>query len=137
MDKCCNEAERSTHVRYLVRKSVRSFHPRVATRERDHYGHSRITTHVRFSWVVGGVHREHTYVKTRCLGAFCGPAGFGHDIDEDWDQTRASAINRMRRHCSYGRWRYRPGAHATYQGYPNTGWVARISMKHVPNCAGA
>lgn len=93
----------------------------------DDYEHSTGTGHVRFQWLVGGIHHENR-------GAF----SLGHHIDRDWDLVRYEAVKAMKRHCSYLAWRFHPGAAREYQGIGNTGYIARISMRHTSEgCGGA
>lgn len=106
----------------------------------DDYEHSKITVHNRYQWVVGGIHHEHIVVTTHCFGA---PApicitSFNHKIDRDWDTVRVQAVKAMSAHCSYRRWQYHPGAHHTFHGFTSSGWIARLSMRHVAaGCSGA
>jgi len=93
----------------------------------DDYEHSKGTGHVRGEWVVGGIHHENR-----------GALKLGHNIDRPWDLVRYQAVKSMRRHCSYGRWRFHPSAAREHQEIPNSGYLARISMRHVSaGCSGA
>lgn len=93
----------------------------------DDYEHSKGRVHERGQWVISGFHHEKVIFK-RVLGHIKTP---GHKPDRDWDRVRVEVVKAMRRHCSYRRWKYHPGAHHWYQGYQNFGYIARISMHHV------
>ncbi|MBA3328073.1 MAG: hypothetical protein H0T43_07210 [Solirubrobacterales bacterium] len=80
-------------------------------------------------WVVGGIHHEKAVLKFCCAG---------HEVDRDWDRVRVELVKAMRRHCSYRRWKYHPGADHTFQEKTNFGFVARLSLRHASGgCAGA
>jgi len=72
----------------------------------DDYEHSKGTGHVRGEWVVGGIHHENR-----------GLLKLGHDIDRPWDLVRYQAVKSMRRHCSYGRWRFHMSAAREHQEF--------------------
>lgn len=97
----------------------------------DDYEHWQGTAHGnRYQWVIAGVHHEDVKYKFPCC--------FHHVIDRDWDSVRVEAVKAMSAHCSYRHWQYHPGAHRTYQGFTNYGYIARISMRHVSaGCDGA
>jgi len=79
---------------------------------------------------VGGIHHEKIEMKKPCCVT--------HSIDRDWDTVRIQAVKAMKTHCSYRRWRYPPGARGRFQGYFNSGFIARISLRHRSNgCQGA
>lgn len=117
---------------------LRQYH----TRLWDDWEHSKITNHSRYQWMVGGIHHERVKGKLNCSWPslntpVCTFAGT-HKIDRDWDKVRVEAVKAMDRHCTTRHWKYHPGAHRTYQGYTNSGWIARISMRHVSaGCGGA
>lgn len=71
----------------------------------------------RNDWVAAGIHREKL-------------AGFGHEINMDWDRVRVRATIAMRKHMHQRRWRWHPGARRRLQGKSNSGFVARISRSH-------
>jgi hypothetical protein len=89
----------------------------------DDVEHDRITSSHgrRGQWIVGGVHHERIIVRRR--GSH---STVTHKIDRDWDGVHHQAVLAMKRHCSYRRWRNHPGARRRYQGYRNSGWLARI-----------
>lgn len=76
----------------------------------------------RNQWTVSAVHHE----KLRCC--------WKHEIDMDWDVARRKMIEKMAGHCSWPKWKHRGGAEGWIQGYYNSGWIGRISLKHTPNC---
>jgi hypothetical protein len=81
----------------------------------DNHGRSQ-------QWTVLGVHHE---------------KGPPHKIDMDWDVVRRKFIKDMAGHCSWPRWKRHPGARIGKkpgQGYANSGWIGRISLKHTPSC---
>jgi hypothetical protein len=55
----------------------------------------------------------------------------GHKIDRDWDQVRYEMVRAMHAHCAVARWRYHPGADNEFQGFDNSGFIARLSLHHV------
>jgi hypothetical protein len=103
----------------------------------DDHEHAKITEHGSLGqWSVGGVHYETFGLKFPCC--------FHHKITRDWDAVRSQAVSALHDFCSYRRWRYHAGADRTYQGYTNSGYIARISRRLVrkfdfsePNCRGA
>jgi hypothetical protein len=98
----------------------------------DDYEHAKIAgDHPRYQWVVGGIHHEKMRPKWCGRGGLRGWCGFTHKPDRDWDRVRVEAVKAMSRHCSYRRWRHHPGAERPYQGYTNSGYLARISLRHV------
>jgi hypothetical protein len=105
----------------------------------DDQEHSRLVgDHPRNQWIVGGIHHEKLKLKICGRGFARGPCGFTHKIDRDWDRVRVEAVKAMSRHCSYRRWRHHPGADRPHQNYTNSGFLARISLRHVSaGCRGA
>jgi hypothetical protein len=92
----------------------------------EHWKGTGYLGHPRNSWVVGGIHHENFKLKG------------GHKPDRAWDVVRFQAVKNMKRHCSYARWRFHPGAARDYQEIPNSGYIARISMRHTSEgCSGA
>ena len=90
----------------------------------DDYEHTKLTTsHTRYTWMVGNIHHER---------------GTPHRIDMSYDVARWKATKKMRAHCNWRRWRRHPQAHRRYRRYNNSGWIARISMRHARHgCRGA
>jgi hypothetical protein len=96
----------------------------------DDKEHSEGSVHTRDEWVLAGVHHEHIVYKFPCC--------VSHKPDRDWDTVRIQALKEMNEHCSVRRWRFHPGAARTYQGYKNSGYIGRISMRHRSDgCDGA
>jgi hypothetical protein len=61
-----------------------------------------------------------------------------HKPDRDWDSVRVQALKSMSEHCSQRRWDWHPGATRVYQGYHNSGYIGRLSLRHVASgCDGA
>ena len=84
----------------------------------------------RDQFVLAGVHHEHIYAKKD--GCFLGiPRCLGHKIDPDWDVVRSQAVSALKKYCSYRRWIYHPGADMAYQGFDNSGFLARVSLHRV------
>ena len=80
--------------------------------------------------MVGGIHHENRGLLKVGEGA--------HKPDRDWDVVRFQAVKNMKRHCSHPRWRFHPGAKREYQEIDNSGYIARISLRHTSDgCAGA
>lgn len=99
----------------------------------DDLEHRRVAssgTHAANDWVIAGAHHEKVIGKVCC---------FGHKVDRDWDRVRVEVVKAMGKHCTYRRWKYVPQADGVYQKYTNSGFLARISLKHHADggCAGA
>ena len=104
----------------------RQFHIRVW----DDLEHDRGTVHTRGEWAVAGIHHERIAWKWPCCTT--------HKPDRDWDSVRLQALKAMNEHCSQRRWDWHPGATRTYQGYHNSGYIGRLSLRHVASgCDGA
>jgi len=107
----------------------------------DDLEHSRETNHGRrHQWVVGGIHHEKVVIKI-CKGP--GPlpdlpCGARHKPNRDWDRVRWDMVHALHKHCSVARWRYHIGADQEFQGYDNSGYIARFSLHHVDDggCVG-
>lgn len=67
--------------------------------------------------------------STARLGGVCGNQHHARFWD---DQEHARA------HCAVARWRYHPGADNQFQGFDNSGFIARFSLHHVSDggCSG-
>ncbi|MTD47614.1 hypothetical protein GKE82_26205 [Conexibacter sp. W3-3-2] len=63
---------------------------------------------------------------------------FNHQPDRDWDAVRSQSVAALKRQCSYRRYIYHPGADGPYQGFDNSGYIARISLhpREEGGCAG-
>jgi hypothetical protein len=126
-----NDRQLLTGRRIPTPRCSRQFH----TRLWDDKEHAEITTHgSRNQWVIGGIHHEKP-----------GPL-VGHVPDRDWDAVRVQAVRAMRAHCSAVHWRIHPGAglptrQRNYQAFDNSGYIARISLRHnqpnVTDCPGS
>lgn len=104
----------------------RQFHIRVW----DDLEHYRGTAHTRNTWAVAGIHHERIAYKKPCCTT--------HKPDRRWDTVRVQALKAMSEHCRERRWDWHPGASRTYQEIPNSGYIGRISMRHVDSgCDGA
>jgi hypothetical protein len=97
----------------------------------DDKEHADATSHGRrHQWAIAGAHYDRPAAKFCCVK---------HVVDRDWDHVRMEVVYAMHKHCSYGKWKYHPGADgADIQGFGNFGFIARFSMRHVSaGCAGA
>lgn len=98
--------------------------PRYHFRGWDDHEHDDLTAShgEKDQWVVGGVHHDQPVI---------------HDNDRDWDISRRFMVEDMAGHCSYPKWRRHLGAKGWFGDFFNSGWIARISMRHSPGCDGA
>lgn len=78
-----------------------------------------------------GIHHEKAIIKW--CDPFIGPpfpCGTKHKPDRDWDRVRMDMVRAMGKHCSVPRWKYHIGADDEFQGYDNSGYIARFSLHH-------
>jgi len=104
----------------------------------DDQEHTRLTpagTHVQDDWVVAGFHHERSVSKVDPFKVTCCA---GHKIDRDWDRVRVEFTKGLATHCTVRRWKYQPQADGMFQGFENSGLVARVSLRHrSQGCSGA
>ena len=80
---------------------------------------------------MGGLHHEHPVGARKLIP-------LKHVIDRDWDRVRVEMTKGMRIHCSVRRWKFHPQADGIWQNYENSGFIARISLRHrSQGCDGA
>lgn len=108
----------------------------------DDKEHSELFGHARYQWVVGSIHHEVVTVRKKCgkrgFFRYCRITSIKHTPNRDWDRVRVQFVKAMRTHCWRKRWKYHPGAHGTWQNQTNSGYIARISMRHrSEGCRGA
>jgi hypothetical protein len=90
------------------------------------YLYSIISPHPYQQWVVGSIHHDHLALSK-----------VQHELDVPWDLARVVFLKAMHVHCQYRIWHVNPGAKMTYQGFPNSGRISRISKQTARPCNGA